>query len=183
MSSHISERMVLHKSRFTEYFVRLNNLDFKRWVFEPGMAFLSESKWWDKGYRGHRHNGLDLRLYVTRNGTIKTMPEDAKIPIIYEGKIVRGIKDFLGYTLFVAHEIFEKNSQLFTIYGHVKQTEDILPGRFLKEGAVITTLAVTNGKVPAHLHLSAVLIPKSIPLEELTWKIPLFGKEGLGEIL
>ena len=164
--------MDLTKSRFTEYLVRLNTLRFKRWVFEPGMLFSSESKWWgDKGPRGHRHNGLDLRLYEDDTGTLKTINADTKIPIIYEGKIARSIEDFLGHTLFAAHEIYEGGSQLFTLYGHVLQGADVFIGKSLSEGAAIATLAgAKNMKVPGHLHISVALIPKKIPIETLMWK-------------
>ena len=91
--------MHLSRSQFTEHLVWLNNIPFNRWVFEPGMLFLSESKWWgDKGERGHRHNGLDIYSYETADGTRKTLRRDTNIPIIYEGRIVRSIKDFIGYT-------------------------------------------------------------------------------------
>lgn len=164
--------MALTKSRFTEHLVRLNNLRFKRWVFESGMSFLSESKWWgDKGPRGYRHNGLDLRLYEDDAGSLKTIEADTKIPIIYEGRLVRSIKDFLGHTLFAAHEIYEGDSQLFTLYGHVLQIADVFIGESLSDGAAVATLAgAKNMKVPGHLHLSVALIPKEIPLETLMWK-------------
>jgi hypothetical protein len=164
--------MHLSRSHFTEYLVRLNSLQFGRWVFEPGMLFQSESKWWgDKGARGHSHNGLDLRSYQTADGTYKTICRGTKIPIIYEGRIVRRIKDFIGYTLFAAHEIFDNEFRLFTIYGHVMQTADIFPERLLGEGTVIATLAGTERmKVPHHLHISLALIPKTISVENLTWK-------------
>ncbi len=164
--------MDLNKTLFTEHLIRLNTLRFNKWIFEPGMLFLSEIKWWgEKGYRGYRHNGLDLRLYETSDGTFETIDEDTKIPIIYEGKIVSSIKDFLGFTLFAAHEIYDGDSQLYTIYGHVMQTANVFIGKLLSEGTVIATLAgATNVRVPSHLHISVALIPKEIPLETLTWK-------------
>ena len=164
--------MHLSRSQFTGHLVRLNSLQFDRWVFKPGMLFQSESKWWgDGGDRGHPHNGLDLRSYETADGNRKTICRDTKVPIIYEGRIVRSIKDFIGYTLFSAHEIYDNESQLFTIYGHVVQTLDILPEKLLAEGTVIATLAGTEKmKVPHHLHLSVALIPKALALESLTWQ-------------
>lgn len=164
--------MTPDKSRFTEYLVRVNTLRFKRWVFEAGMLFLSESKWWgEKGHRGHRHNGLDLRLYENHDGILETISEGTKIPLIYEGRIVRIIEDFLGYTIFAAHEIFDKGAQLFTIYGHVQPATDVLIDRFASEGKVVANLAGTkNMKVPAHLHLSLAFIPKTIRVESLTWQ-------------
>jgi hypothetical protein len=164
--------MNLEKTRFTEHLTRLNALRFTKWVFDPGMLYRSELKWWgDKGYREHRHNGLDLQLYETSDGTLQAISGGTKIPIIYDGKIVRRIKDFLGYTLFVEHEICEKDCRLFTIYGHVLQTAEVSIGRLLNEGSVVATLAeAKNMKVPDHLHLSVALVPKTIPSGSLTWK-------------
>jgi murein DD-endopeptidase MepM/ murein hydrolase activator NlpD len=160
------------KSRFTEYLVQVNTLRFKRWVFEPGMLFSSESKWWGgKGRRSHRHNGLDLRFYENHDGILEIISEGTKIPLIYEGKIVRIIEDFLGHTVFAAHEIFHHGSQLFTIYGHVQPVADVQIDGFLSEGKVIAILAGTKiMKVPAHLHLSLAFIPKTIRVESLTWQ-------------
>jgi hypothetical protein len=164
--------MPLNKSRFTEYLVRLNTLRFKKWLFEPGMLFSSESKWWgDKGCRGYRHNGLDLRAYENQEGVHETISEGTKIPLIYEGRIVRIIEDFLGYTIFAAHEIFDKGSQLYTIYGHVQPSADVLIDRFTSEGKVVANLAgPKNMKVPAHLHLSIAFIPETIGVETITWQ-------------
>jgi hypothetical protein len=163
----------MDKSRFTEHLTALNGLPFRKWVFEPGMLFLSEFKWWgDKGHRNHPHNGLDLRLYETVDGALKTFNEGTKIPIMYEGKIVRIVEDFLGCTLFAAHEIYERSSRLFTIYGHVQQTTDVDIVTPLTEGTAVARLTrMKSMKVPAHLHLSVAFIPKIIPFKDLTWEI------------
>ena len=61
------------------------------------------------------------------------------------------------------------NLSYFSIYGHVMQTADLLFERQLAEGTVIATLAETeNMKAPHHLHISAALIPKTIPIGSLT---------------
>lgn len=137
------------------------------------MLFSSELKWWgEKEKLGHPHNGLDLRFYEAPDGTIKTIDEDTKIPIIYDGRIVKVIKDFLGFTIFASHEIYMEGSQLFTIYGHVLQSPDISFGKPLREGARIATLAGPSTRnVPSHLHISVVLIPRALPKEALSWKL------------
>ena len=170
----------LGKTRFTEHLIQLNALSFKKWIFETGMLFLSEKKWWgDKGYRRHRHNGLDIRLYETSEGTLTTINEETRIPIIYEGRIVSIIKDFLGRSLFAAHEIYDGNFQLYTIYGHVIQATSIVTGKFLNEGTPVATLAkASDAQVPSHLHVSVALVPKTIPPETLTWDI-LDKNEGI----
>ena len=164
--------MELTKSHFTEHLVRLNTLSFSKWVFEPGMLFLSEMKWWgDKGCRTHRHNGLDLQSYVADDGTVRTLKEGVKVPILFDGTIVRSIKDFLGYTFFAVHEIYDRGLQLISVYGHLQPAEYFCEGKYLHEGAVFATMAGTEGNVaPAHIHLSMAFIPKTIGKESLTWK-------------
>jgi hypothetical protein len=169
----MSSGIDLKQSRFTEHLMRLNALGFNQWIFERGMLFRSETKWWgDRGDRGSLHNGLDLRLYEGDDGTIKTLGVDTKVPIIYEGKIVAVVKDFLGYSLFAAHEIYDKDRRLFSIYGHVAQMTDISIGTLLREGAQIATIAGESpGKVPCHLHLSLAMIPHGTPPKSLTWEV------------
>ncbi|OGW32820.1 MAG: hypothetical protein A2X59_10465 [Nitrospirae bacterium GWC2_42_7] len=165
--------MKLEKTRFTEDFANINNLRFKRWILEPGMLFRSGSKWWgDKGPRDKQHNGLDLMLYETDERSQKAINPDTKVPIMYEGTLIKCIRDFLGYTLFAAHEIYEGDSQLFTIYGHVQKPVDTVIGKFFNRGEVISTISEpANSKIPPHLHISVALISKAIPLETLSWKL------------
>ncbi len=167
------DMLTLKKSRFTENMVRLNSLSLRRWVFEAGMEFLSDLKWWgDKGHRGRQHNGLDMLYYETAGSELKTIGENTRIPIIYPGMIIKRVNDFLGYTLFAAHEIFDGDCRLFTLYGHVIAVPDIDEGEYMDEGMIIATLPPSkSGKVPSHLHISAVFIPKDMPVENLSWKM------------
>jgi murein DD-endopeptidase MepM/ murein hydrolase activator NlpD len=165
--------MKLNKSDFTKNLIRINSLQFNKWLFEPDMLFMSEYKWWgNKGKRDKQHNGLDLLSYEAEGGKHKILDAETKIPIIYDGRIVRCIKDFLGYSLFAEHEIHEGESRLFTIYGHVQQTPDILIGDPVSEGTVIASLPIKSGVlVPGHLHISIAFISKSIPNNTLSWKM------------
>ena len=165
--------MKLSSTDFTKNIARINSLQFNKWIFEPGMLFMSGSKWWgDKGDRTVRHNGLDLFRYEAADGTYRTIDAETKVPIIYEGRIVRCVKDFLGYSLFAAHEIHEGDLQLFTIYGHVLQAPDISVDDYVDEGTVIASLNKTSGaSAPGHIHISVVLIPTSIPFEALSWTV------------
>jgi murein DD-endopeptidase MepM/ murein hydrolase activator NlpD len=165
--------MDLTRSSFTDRLIELNALGFKRWVFENGMPFLSETKWWGEGGdRVRLHNGLDLHLYEDNNGMLRTLGEGTRVPIIYEGRIVNAVKDFLGYSLFAAHDIYDKDRRLFTVYGHVMQRKDIPVGTLLKEGEEIATIAGESfGKVPCHLHLSLAMIPPGISAETLNWRV------------
>lgn len=162
----------LPEAHFTENLLRLNTLSFSKWVFDPGMLFLSDKKWWgDKGFRTHNHNGLDLQSYAAGDGTVGALNEGTKVPIIFDGAVVRSIKDFLGHTFFAAHEIYDRGLQLFTIYGHLQPAEYFCEGKFIREGTVFATMAGTKSSVvPAHIHLSVAFIPKTIKTEALTWK-------------
>ena len=164
--------MKLDKSRFTENLIRLNSLRFRKWIFEPGMLFSSEEKWWgDKGRRVRRHNGLDMRLYETDEGKHKAIGRGTIIPIIYTGRVTGIIRDVIGFTLFAAHGIYDGDFQLYTIYGHVIQTADVSIGAFVREGAGIATPAgASKRQAPCHLHISVTLVPKAIPPEDLTWQ-------------
>jgi hypothetical protein len=164
--------MDLAKSHFTEHLVRLNTLSFSKWVFDPGMLFHADMKWWgDKGRRRHRHNGLDLHGYSAVDGTVRTLNDGVKVPLLFDGTIVRSIKDFLGYTFLAVHEIYDSSSQLFTIYGHLQPAGYFREGTYLHEGAVLAIMAATeSGSVPAHIHLSMAFIPQTIQTESLTWK-------------
>ena len=90
----------LRNTRFTEFLIQKNALDkggFKEWVFCPGMLFNSTDKWWgDQGKRDKPHEGLDLCLYKDRKDTILRLGEKAKVPAIYDGRVVRIVDDFLG---------------------------------------------------------------------------------------
>jgi len=163
----------LARSRFTENFGRVNSLCFDRWIFDPGMLFLSDRKWWgDQGLRSRRHNGLDLQRYASDGDAVKDLEHDMKVPMMFDGSVVRRIKDFLGETFFAVHEIFDGDSQLFTIFGHLQPADCFHEGISLSEGDVFATVCGTgNAGVPAHIHLSAALIPREIRVESLTWKI------------
>ncbi len=165
--------MHLNQSRFTEHLIRLNALKFNRWIFEPGMLFSSETKWWgDKKARGRRHNGLDLRSYKAADGTLRTLEEGTKIPIIFDGRIVGVIRDFIGYSVFAAHEIYDGDSVLFTIYGHVVQAQHVRIGETFRAGTEIAALAGSStGKAPCHLHISVAMVPGDMSPGILDWKI------------
>ncbi len=175
----LQDIFVISGGSFTGNLVRLNSLDFRKWKFMPGMLFRSEGKWWpgpghpkNHARRKTRHNGLDLRLYETPSGKIKTLPEETKVPLLKAGKIKKIIPDFLGFSVFAEHEVREAGGRLFTIYGHMTPEAGI-EGRQLDEGHVIGKLAVSEGSaVPAHLHISIALVPENILAEEtVSWKI------------
>ena len=110
----------LKNTRFTEFLIRKNALDkggFKGWVFCPGMLFNSTDKWWgDQGKRDKPHEGLDLCLYKDREDKILRLGEKAKVPVIYDGIVVRIVDDFLGKSVIIEHILSDfDNNRLCTI--------------------------------------------------------------------
>jgi murein DD-endopeptidase MepM/ murein hydrolase activator NlpD len=157
------------------FFNNLDSLGFKEWIFHPAMLFGSLYKWWgDLGKRQRPHEGLDLCLYRTKEGNIHQLTVGAKIPVIFEGQVVKVSADFLGESVFVRHDAYYSNgSRLYTIYGHIKSGNNIRPGERLREGDIIGVIADTGDNrmtVPNHLHVSIAEIPDTVPVLELGWQ-------------
>jgi murein DD-endopeptidase MepM/ murein hydrolase activator NlpD len=163
---------------FQERLLLFNNIDrlrFKEWIFYPGMLFGSLDKWWgDLGKRQKPHEGLDLCLYRTKEGKIHYLAEETKIPVIFEGQVVKVSADFLGESVFVGHDAYDSNgNRLYTIYGHIKPGNHIRPGERLSEGDIIGVIADTGNSgtvIPRHLHVSVAWIPNTMPVPELGWQ-------------
>ncbi len=129
-----SDAFVLKKSRFTEWMVRKNSLDafgFQEWAFSPGMLFNSNDKWWgNQGKREMPHEGLDLCFYRDRENRIHHLNEKTKIPVLYDGVIVRVMDDFIGKSVMVEHRFYKSSYPRFcTIYGHTTPLDGLDIGR------------------------------------------------------
>lgn len=168
----------LRKTRFTEFFILKNALDkggFKAWVFWPGMLFNATDKWWgDQGKRDKPHEGLDLCLYKNREDAILCLGEKARVPVIYDGIVVKIVDDFLGKSVIIEHSFSDddKNS-LCTIYGHTIPEDNLHVGKIVKEGDVIATLADSSRSkinILPHLHISLGWTSKSIAYDSLDWE-------------
>ncbi len=158
------------------FFNNLDGLGFKEWIFHPAMLFGALYEWWgDWGKRERPHEGLDLCLYRTKEGSIHHLAEETKIPVILEGKISNVADDFLGESIFVSHGAYDSNErQLYTIYGHVKPGNHIRPGERLSEGDIVGVIAETKNSgpaVPHHLHISVAWIPNTMHVQELGWQM------------
>ncbi|MDA8174115.1 MAG: hypothetical protein M0018_05935 [Nitrospiraceae bacterium] len=165
--------MRLQKTDFTVNLVRLNRLDFRKWMFRPGMRMDDLQMWWGSGLRKRRHNGLDLRFHETGKGQEAALAEGTRIPLIYPGRVVKIIPDFLAESVFVEAEnkIHGNKKRLLTVYGHLI-TESGAAGRLMDEGSTIGRLGkIKGGPVPMHLHISIVFVPDEITADKLSWKI------------
>jgi len=168
----------LRNTRFTEILIQKNALDeggFKGWVFCPGMLFNSTDKWWgDQGKRDALHEGLDLCLYKDREDTILRLGEQTKVPVLYDGRVVGIIDDFLGESVIIEHLISDgHNNRLCTIYGHTIPGDTLCVGKIVKQGDVIATLADSSTfkiKIVPHLHISLGWTSKEISYDRLDWE-------------
>ena len=168
----------LNNSRFTEFLIRENAFDtggFNGWVFCPGMLFNSTTKWWgDQDKRNTPHEGLDLCFYQDREDTILCLDEQTKVPVIYDGMVVRIIDDFLGKSVIIEHLFSDfHNNRLCTIYGHTIPEENLHVGKIVKAGEVIATLAdakMSKTNIFSHLHISLGWTAKGISYDRLDWR-------------
>ncbi|MBN2238168.1 MAG: hypothetical protein JW712_00200 [Dehalococcoidales bacterium] len=166
----------LPETSFHEKLVSVNGLDtagFSEWLFLPSMVFGAEEKWWgDKGKRDSVHEGVDILWYRDACGAVKTLAAGTKIPAIFPGKVERVIRDFLGVSVFVSHDYRADGYCLFTVYGHTQPVPGITVGRMLAEGDIIGIVADPAERkltVLAHLHVSVVWVPESLPVAEYDW--------------
>ena len=165
------------KSRFTEFLVRENRLDgcgFEAWAFWPGMLFGAAVKWWgDRGKRTVPHEGVDFRLYTDRRGRVLCLEEGIRVPVMYDGVIVRIIDDFLGKSVLAAHGLSGPLRRPFlTVYGHTVPRPDLAVGAAVTAGDVIATIAGagrSKGAAYPHLHVSMGRTSGLVPYERLEW--------------
>lgn len=135
------------------------------------MLFGSRLKWWGRGHRDRPHEGLDMRLYRDREGRLQSLPGTTRIPVIYEGEVANIVKDFLGKSVFVRHDLRDRDGCLLhTVYGHTEPLTGVSRGSVFAEGDIIATLAAAgNRHIPPHLHVSMAWISPSLPQEGLNW--------------
>lgn len=163
---------------FHRQFLLANNLHspgFEQWVFHPAMLFGSLYKWWgDLGRRERPHEGLDMFLYRTKDGSIHPVTAGMKIPAAFEGQVEKVIRDFLAESVFVSHQAHDsKESRLYTMYAHIRPGNGIAAGKKLGEGDIIGVIADTTNSavvIPPHLHLSVAWVPLAMPASELRWQ-------------
>lgn len=166
------------KSCFCKNFIKINNLDkieFDEWFFHPGMLFNNINKWWAPyDYRKTPHEGVDFYLFKDKKGSCSNIQIETKIPIIFEGEVVKIDNDFLGKSIYLSHDIFnDNNCKLHSIYAHTAPHHLIKIGNTLDKNEIISTLAPTKTqkqKIPPHLHLSTVWLPDSTQYNKLNWE-------------
>jgi hypothetical protein len=146
------------------------------WLFYLGMLFASTEKWWGAGgVRQSPHEGLDFCFFVDAEGDKKQLVATTNIPVLFDGEVAAVFEDFLGKTILVKHEQHLLDEEMFfTIYAHVSPLTHIKTGLRLSAGELLGRVALPakeHSKVPAHLHLSVALVPKTVDAEMLDWRV------------
>lgn len=149
---------------------------FQEWVFCPGMLFQSSGKWWGKrGVRTRPHEGLDLLLYRTDEGSIRHIDESFPIPMLADGRIVGMMDDFLGQSIIVEHPSLEGNPEnILTMYGHTHPLEHVKPGLTMRKGDILATVAGRGQRaftMSPHLHITMALALSSVSYDKLNWDV------------
>ncbi|MCX5893891.1 MAG: peptidoglycan DD-metalloendopeptidase family protein [Deltaproteobacteria bacterium] len=168
----------MEKSRFFDYLRGCNGValaGFKSWLFQPGMAFKAAETWWgEKQPRSSPHEGIDLCCFEATGGLIHRVDQQLQVPAAFAGEILKIDRDFLGKSIFLAHEIRAADGRrLCTAYGHTRPLAALKVGARVAAGEIIAAIAAAPGKktgVPPHLHLTLAWIPASIAPERLAWQ-------------
>lgn len=166
----------IRKSSFTNKLVKINGLHsngFMKWFFHEGMMFKSDLKWWTEGKRERPHEGLDICMFEARNGSKHYLRQDTKIPVLYDGEIVKIEDDYLGKSIYLRHGINDRGRIFFTIYGHTLPLDDIAEGKKVQEGSIISMLSDASREkpfIPVHLHLTTALIFEKVNYKDLLWE-------------
>jgi len=166
---------------FASNLIRINQLDrlgVDRFVFFQAMLVFSTQKWWPGGgLRKAVHEGLDICFFISGSRQIFRLDETTKIPILYEGRIVHVMDDFLGTTVVARHSLTKNasgESGFFSFYAHIRPEAEIRVGDSLKSGEIVGTIADASPasmNIPAHVHISMAWERMLPPVQHLTWDI------------
>lgn len=141
--------------------------------FYPGMLFASRDKWWpDSGLRPTAHEGIDICYYTDGAGRERSFSPRIAIPAMAPGRIFAVCRDFLGQSVFINHEM-DDSQRFLSVYAHIVLHRQVYIGRTVQAGEVVGTVADTAGRknrMPAHVHLSLMRIPQTMPHDMLDWK-------------
>jgi murein DD-endopeptidase MepM/ murein hydrolase activator NlpD len=144
------------RSLFCQQLASLNGLEekgFAYWVLHPGMLFGSSLKWWKPGGpRPSPHEGLDLCLYATGQGSTAFLTAGVTVPAPVAGTVLGVIGDFLGSSV-----VIQARDGLVFILAHLHVFAGIQSEAQVQAGEPVGGIADPNVR-PAHLlphvHLS-----------------------------
>jgi hypothetical protein len=176
---------MLLSGRFFDYLLSANRprLDgFRHWIFHPGMLFQARQQWWGlEQSRPTPHEGLDLCRFEDIAGNPSSLDDSTVIPAPFAGTVVNISGDFLGRSIFLAHDLEPMaGRRLYTAVGHTTPRKSLVAGQLIAEAEIIASVSTpVNPKttVPPHLHLTLAIVPDTVAPEQLTWKYLSTGTE------
>jgi hypothetical protein len=137
------------------------------------MSFHALAKWWgDWGMRDQSHVGVDLCIYQDRQGNVRRLDENTRIPAMYDGVVVRTYDDFLGRSVMMEHRL-PKGGAFYTMYGHTVPRDAFRVGQAVREGEIVgqvAGVAQSETSVLPHLHVSLGWAPCAIAPDRLDWE-------------
>ncbi len=158
---------------FAQKLIEVNKLDsagFRRWIFFPGMLFLSENSWWGDGRpRPYSHEGIDLCLFANADGRRLRLDSSVWVPAADNCRIVSVIDDFIGKTI-VCFPDGALNPVV--LYAHVLPADGIAPGDAVRKGELIARIAPAGPErtpLPPHLHVTLIRAGFLSDPERLSW--------------
>ncbi len=167
---------MLTLSEFGVLFEQLNKWydnGFLSWFFELGMNYSDKEYWWPS-YRQKRpvsHEGIDFFWYVDGHGQKRPLGQ-AKVPCPCDGKVLALCEDFLGQSVFILNADPAGKVDLFAV-AHIIPSVRI--GQRVKCGDLVGVIAPGQGRVPGHLHVSALYGDWHDLPRQLTW--PALNKQ------
>jgi len=178
---------------FARRLIESNGLDaagFRRWLFFPGMLFLSENSWWGDGRpRPFSHEGLDVCLFENRDARRLRLDHRAFIPAADNCRVVSVIDDFIGKTIICTpisapvsapdepagdRGISDPDgaSHPVILYAHVLPANGISTGDAVRRGDLIARIAPADPErtpLPPHFHISLLHAGFLPDPERLDW--------------
>ena len=115
---------------------------------------------------------MDLCLYQDGQGEVCRLYEQARLPAMYDGAVVRLCDDFLGRSVMMEHDL-PGGGKLYVMYGHTVPRPDLEAGQSVWEGEAVAYLAPLpphkTGLLP-HLHISLGWAPGAVAYDQLEWE-------------
>ncbi len=153
--------------------IEVNGLDtagFRRWLFFPGMLFLSGKSWWGDGRpRPYSHEGIDLCLFENIDSRRLRLDPRVLIPAADNCRVVSVIDDFIGKTIIC---IPNDASAPIVLYAHVLPADGIAPGDAVRKGELIARIAPAGPEkppLPPHLHVTLLQAGFLSDPDRLNW--------------
>jgi hypothetical protein len=95
------------------------------------------------------------------------------VPVVLPGRVVSVVVDFLGCSLFVEHDLLDRQQRrLHTVLGHITPRRGLEVGSPVRAGDAAGAIADAAGRktaVPPHLHVTVAMIARAGGPARLDW--------------